>query len=47
MDDLKNRVRKFDSYLTGSDFVQPARLKYEASALGAANIFLERYISEV
>lgn len=47
MEDLKMRVRKFDSYLTGSDFVQPARLKYEASALGAANIFLERYISEV
>ena len=47
MDDLKTRVRKLDSYLTGPDFVQPARLKYEASALGAANIFLERYISEV
>lgn len=47
MDDLKARVRKLDSYLTGSDFIQPARLKYEASALGAANVFLERYISEI
>ena len=47
MEDLKTRVRKIDSYLTGPDFIQPARLKYEASALGAANVFLERYLSEI
>ena len=47
MDDLKKRVCRYDSYLEGEDFVRPAVLKYEASALGAAVAFMEEYISKV
>ncbi len=47
MNELISRVQKMDDYLTDSEFIQPALLKYEASAVGAAMVLTERYISEI
>lgn len=47
MGQLEDRIRKMDHYLASMHFVEPAVLKYEASAIGAAMVFVERYLSEV
>lgn len=45
--DLEKRMKKLDPYLKNIDFIQPAILQYEASAIGAASIFVEKYLSAV
>lgn len=47
IDDLRERVRRIDTYLPDKDFVKPAKLKYEASAIGVAAGFIEKYIKEI
>ncbi|MDO4260763.1 MAG: ROK family transcriptional regulator [Eubacteriales bacterium] len=47
MDDLFRRVRKLDGYVTDPHFIEPAILKYEASAIGAAMVFTEQYIAGI
>ncbi|MDY3999252.1 MAG: ROK family transcriptional regulator [Blautia sp.] len=44
---LEARIRKLDPYLSDIKFIKTARLKYEASAIGAASIFIENYLSEI
>lgn len=44
---IEERVGNIDRYLKGAEFIQPANLKYEASAVGAAAEFTERYIGEI
>ena len=40
-------MKKLDPYLQNIDFIQPAILQYEASAIGAASIFVEKYLSSI
>lgn len=47
MGQLESRIRKMDSYLPDIRFIQPAVLKYEASAIGAAGVFVERYLERI
>lgn len=47
MGQLEARVEKLDHYLAGMHFMEPAILKYEASAIGAAVVFVDRYLEEV
>lgn len=44
---LEERIRKIDPYLSDISFVIPAKLKYEASAMGVAEVFVEQYLSEI
>lgn len=47
MGELEKRLKKIDMYLPDIQFIQPAVLKYEASAIGAASIFVEEYLAEI
>lgn len=47
LDQLEERIKKLDSYLTDIRFIQPAVLKYEASAIGAAGVFIGKYLAEI
>lgn len=47
IDALRERVRKMDPYLTDNDFIKPAIRKHEASAIGVAAGFIEKYINEI
>lgn len=47
MDQLEKRLKKMDSYLTDIQFIQPAVLKHEASAIGAAGVFIDKYLAEI
>lgn len=47
MDDLKKRVQKIDTFLTDTSFIKQSVLKYEASAIGVAAVFIERFIENI
>lgn len=47
LDLLKNRLTERDPYLEGEEFLEAAVLKYEAAAMGAANIFIEAYLDRL
>ena len=54
MQELRERVKSMrrkgketDRYLTEPSFIRPAVLKYEASALGVASVFVEKYIAGI
>lgn len=47
MSQLEKRVEEMDHYLADLHFMEPAILKYEASAIGAAVVFIERFLEEV
>lgn len=47
MDILEEKIKKLDTYLSDIRFIIPAKLKYEASAMGAAGIFIEKYLAEI
>lgn len=44
---LRERVQKMNPYLTDLSFIKPAALKYESSAIGAAAVFVEKYIAAI
>ena len=41
MEELGEKIRKLDPYLKDMSFLKPAAYKYEASAVGAALMFIE------
>lgn len=47
LDGLWERVRRLDPYLTDPSFIRPAVLEYEASAVGVAAVFVEKFISTI
>ncbi|MDO4276221.1 MAG: ROK family protein [Eubacteriales bacterium] len=47
IEELEKRVEKIDHYIAKFDMIKPAILKYEASAIGAAGVFIEKYLSEI
>lgn len=47
MRNLENRIEKMNYHLTDMPFIQQAVLKYEASAIGAAGIFVEQFLAEI
>ena len=47
MEELGEKIRKLDPYLKDMSFLKPAVYKYEASAVGAALIFIEKFVSRI
>lgn len=47
MDDLYALIKEVDPYMTDFSLIKPSKLKYEASAMGAAIFFAEQYISSI
>lgn len=47
MKDLRERVQQIDKFLTDTSFMKQAVLKYEASAIGVAAVFIERFIEHI
>lgn len=47
VDSLRERVRKIDNFLADASFIKPAKLKYEASAIGVAAVFVEKFIDSI
>lgn len=44
---MRKRGRETDIYLSDPSFIRPAVLKYEASSIGVASVFVERFISGI
>lgn len=47
MDKLEKRIYKMDPYLEGSNFLKASSLRYDASAIGIASIFTDKYIGQI
>ena len=47
MGELKARIKRMDPYLEDDAFVRPASLKYEASAIGIASVFVEDFLNQI
>ncbi|MGF6365923.1 putative NBD/HSP70 family sugar kinase [Aequitasia blattaphilus] len=47
MEELRERVKKLDPFIEDLSFIIPAALKYEASAIGVADVFIEKFISSI
>lgn len=47
LEQLEERVRKIDTYLEDASFLKASTLKYDASAIGIASVFVEKYTEEI